>query len=69
MDIHEDLPSLEDRIAKAVKDCETWRATGFGENYLEAYDLVEALQLQLRRRLRLPLEARPSTDLLAHGTH
>jgi hypothetical protein len=53
MDIQEDLPTLEDRIASAVRACESWRATGFGEKYIEAYDLVEALQLQLRRRLRM----------------
>lgn len=68
MNVHDDLLALEERIGKALKDCETWRATGFGEKYLEAYDLVEALQLQLRQRLRLPPEARPSTDLLALGT-
>lgn len=54
MDADDDLTTLEERIGKAVKDCETWRATGLGEKYVEAYDLVEALQLQLRRRLRLP---------------
>lgn len=55
MAIHEDLATLQDHIARAVKDCEAWRATGLVEQYLEAYDLVEALQLQLRRRLRLPV--------------
>ena len=68
MTIHEDLRTLEERIANAVKDCEAWRATDFREKYLEAYDLVEALQLQLRSRLRLPPEARPATDRLAIGS-
>jgi hypothetical protein len=45
---------LEQRLATAVADCEAWRSTGLTEKYLEAYDLVEALQLQLRTRLRLP---------------
>ncbi|MET3371359.1 hypothetical protein ABIC89_000392 [Variovorax boronicumulans] len=50
----QDIQALQDQLSKAVTDCETWRATGLLEQYLEAYDLVEALQLQLRRRLRLP---------------
>lgn len=49
----EEIATLEERIAKAVIDCEAWRRTGLSESYMEAYDLVEALQLQLRRRLRL----------------
>lgn len=53
----ESIPTLEERISKAVADCEAWRQTGFSESYMEAYDLVEALQLQLRRRLRLPAAA------------
>ena len=56
MDFQEDLATLEARIACAVQACEDWRATGFGEKYIEAYDLVEALQLQLRRRLRMAPE-------------
>lgn len=48
-----DLSVLESKISAAVADCETWRATGLVEKYIEAYDLVEALQLQLRMRLRL----------------
>ncbi|QRF63019.1 hypothetical protein [Variovorax paradoxus] len=50
----ETIATLEERISKAVMDCEAWRRTGISESYLEAYDLVEALQLQLRRLLRLP---------------
>lgn len=50
----QDIQALLDQLSKAVRDCETWRATGLLEKYLEAYDMVEALQLQLRRRLRMP---------------
>jgi len=57
---HESLAALEARISKAVKDCETWRATGLGESYMEAYDLVEALQLELRRRLRVTTSSQSS---------
>ncbi len=50
----ESIGALEERISRAVADCEAWRQTELREKYMEAYDLVEALQLQLRRRLRLP---------------
>jgi len=50
----ETIATLEERISKAVMDCEAWRRTRISESYMEAYDLVEALQLQLRRLLRLP---------------
>ena len=49
-----DLSVLEQKISTAVADCEIWRATGLTERYIEAYDLVEALQMQLRMRLRQP---------------
>lgn len=52
MTTEETIATLEARISKAVVDCEAWRRTGLSENYIEAYDLVEALQLQLLRRLR-----------------
>ena len=36
-----------ERIATSVKDCDTWRAAGFSEKYLEAYSLKEALEAEL----------------------
>lgn len=59
MNSEESITELGARISKAVADCETWRQAGLGESYMEAYDLVEALQLQLRKRLRLPATERP----------
>lgn len=54
-----DIARLLERTSAAILDCQTWRATGLTEKYVEAYDLVEALQLQLRRELRLrPAEVR-----------
>ena len=58
----ETIATLEERISKAVMDCEAWRRTRISESYMEAYDLVEALQLQLRRsvsytHLTLPTKA------------
>jgi hypothetical protein len=47
------IDSLKDRIAKAESERDAWRVAGREEKYLEAYFLVEALELQLdewRRR-------------------
>ena len=55
--IQADIADLQQRIAKAEADRDTWRASGRQENYLEAYSMVEALETQLdqlertRRRL------------------
>jgi hypothetical protein len=54
---HEHITALENRIAKAEADRDTWRASGMQEKYLEAYSMVEALGLQLER---LRDAARPS---------
>lgn len=42
-----DINELMVRLDKAQADCETWRAAGPREKYLEAYFLVEALTLQV----------------------
>lgn len=56
MNTSEDLSVLQARLSQAIADCESWRATGLSQRYTEAYDLVEALQLELRRRLQLPFQ-------------
>jgi hypothetical protein len=50
----EDIDAIKSRIAKAESARETWRAAGEKEKYLEAYFMVEALELQLDQRLRQP---------------
>ena len=35
----ETIATLEERISKAVMDCEAWRRTRISESYMEAYDL------------------------------
>jgi hypothetical protein len=40
------------RIAKAETERDTWRAAGMQEQYLAAYVLVEALDLQLAQLRR-----------------
>lgn len=48
----DDIVQLEQRLAKAQADCEVWRASGQHEKYLEAYCLMEVLELKLERQLR-----------------
>ena len=43
----EDIAALQMRIAKAEADRDSWRVSGMQEKYLEAYSMVEALELQL----------------------
>ena len=54
MTFQEDIDAIKRRIAKAESARETWRAAGEKEKYLEAYFMVEALELQLDQRLRQP---------------
>ena len=42
-----ELAVLTDRLAKAERDRDTWRAAGRQENYLGACSLVDALNLQI----------------------
>jgi hypothetical protein len=50
----EDIDELKSRVAKAESARETWRLAGEQEKYLEAYFMVEALELQLDQRIRQP---------------
>jgi hypothetical protein len=52
MTFQEDIVSFKNRIAKAESDRDAWRVAGSEEKYLEAYFLVEALELQLDDHLR-----------------
>ena len=52
MTLQEEIASLKGRIAKAESDRNTWRAAGQEEKYLEAYFMVEALEMQLAERQR-----------------
>jgi hypothetical protein len=49
MTLHEEIAALQARIAKAQSERDTWRTTGMQQKYLEAYSLVEALELDLER--------------------
>ena len=52
MTFQDDIDSLKSRIAKAESDRDAWRVAGREEKHLEAYFMVEALELQLGERLR-----------------
>jgi len=43
----EDIAALQTRIAKAEAQRDSWRVAGMQEKYLEAYSMVEALEVQL----------------------
>jgi hypothetical protein len=43
-----DIAEIRTRIAKATLDCNTWRAAGFSEKYLEACSLMEALEVEMK---------------------
>jgi hypothetical protein len=56
----EDIAAMQVRIAKAESERESWRVSGMQEKYLEAYSMVEALELQLEQLRRAArVEARP----------
>lgn len=47
----EEVSDLKVRIARSEVQRDAWRAAGREEKYLEAYFMVEALELQLAARL------------------
>ena len=42
-----EIAAMQERIARAATERDTWRASGMEEKYLEACSMVEALELQL----------------------
>lgn len=52
MTFQEETDTIRKRLAKAQADRDAWRVAGAQEKYLEAYSMVEALELQLDQRLR-----------------
>jgi hypothetical protein len=52
MTFQQDIDSFRGRIAQAESNREAWRAAGDREKYLEAYFMVEAMELLLDERLR-----------------
>jgi hypothetical protein len=49
MTLQQEIAALRARLAKAESDLEAWRTSGMQEKYLEAYLVVDALELQLDR--------------------
>ena len=54
MTLKDDIDAIKRRIAKAESERDAWRLAGLEEKYIEAYSMVEALELQLEQRLRQP---------------
>ena len=57
MTLRDEIAALQDRIAKAASDRDTWRASGNQEKYIEGYGVVEALELRLEQLRRDGLRA------------
>ena len=49
MTFREEILAMQQRIARAETERDAWQAAGVQEKYLEAYSMVEALELQLDR--------------------
>jgi hypothetical protein len=49
MTTQEDIDAIKTRLVKALSERDAWLAAGVPEKYLEAYSMVEALELQLER--------------------
>jgi hypothetical protein len=47
MILEEEIAAIQVRIAKAESERDSWRVSRMQEKYLEAYSMVEALELQL----------------------
>jgi hypothetical protein len=67
MTLDEEITVLQERIVRAQAERDGWHASGLRERYLEAYSMVEALELQLDRLrasalLRSPAVKAPGSD-------
>jgi hypothetical protein len=49
MTFNDEITAMRARIAKAESQRDTWQTSGMQEKYLEAYSLVQALELELER--------------------
>lgn len=59
MTFQEDIAALQIRIAKAESERDSWGASGMQEKYLEAYSMVDALELQLEQLQAARMGVRP----------
>ena len=54
MTTRDEIDAIKKRIARAQSQRDAWQAAGLKDRYLEAYFLVEALELQLHEQLQQP---------------
>lgn len=62
MTLQEEIAALQARIARARSERDTWQASGLQEKYLEAYSMVDALELELDRLRQEGLRASARND-------
>lgn len=55
MTFEEDVAALERHIESEEAKRDSWRAAGSQERYMEACSMVDALELQLEKLLRIRL--------------
>ena len=69
MSSKEETAALSARLAKALSERDTWKASGVQEKYLEAYSLVEALELLLEQQARQVRESKPDDPEILPALH
>jgi hypothetical protein len=65
MRFDQDIANVRERIDRAVFDRDHWRTAGRQEKYLEAYSMVEALELELDLLRREKFAAAASSERLS----
>jgi hypothetical protein len=69
MTFQDEVRALQQRIAQALSERNTWQASGLQEKYLEAYSRVDALELELDRLRQAGLQATaPASASVEHTT-
>ena len=64
MNSAEDIAAMQVRITRAESERDSWRGSGRQEKYLEAYSMVEALELQLDALRKAPPSMPKSDEVL-----
>ena len=69
MSSKEETAGVSARLAKALSERDTWKASGVQEKYLEAYSLVEALELLLEQQARQIRESKAEGPEMLPGSY
>ncbi len=68
MSSKEETAAVSARLAKALSERDTWKASGAQEKYLEAHSLVEALELLLEQQARQICESKADDPEMFPGS-